>query len=63
MHSAIPQLALTTRLQSSLTQEEIPIKLRCAVCNKLVVNAFGLPCCDQSICGNCKTSYFPVSAC
>ncbi|GME34906.1 hypothetical protein GTA08_BOTSDO00643 [Neofusicoccum parvum] len=43
-------------LASSLTQEEIPIKLRCAICNKLVVNAFGLPCCDQSICGNCQSS-------
>ncbi|KKY23274.1 putative pre-mrna-splicing factor 38b [Diplodia seriata] len=43
-------------LASSLTQEEIPIKLRCAICNKLVVNAFGLPCCDQSICGNCQSA-------
>lgn len=51
---AMLQLALTRHLYSSLTQEEIPIKLRCAICNKLVVNAFGLPCCDQSICGNCK---------
>ena len=44
---------LTAPAQSSLTQEEIPIKLRCAICNKLVINAFGLPCCDQSICENC----------
>ncbi|KAK7530202.1 uncharacterized protein J3D65DRAFT_640480 [Phyllosticta citribraziliensis] len=43
-------------LASSLTQEEIPIKLRCAICNKLVINAFGLPCCDQSICENCQSS-------
>ncbi|KAK7516824.1 hypothetical protein IWZ03DRAFT_379148 [Phyllosticta citriasiana] len=43
-------------IASSLTQEEIPIKLRCAICNKLVINAFGLPCCDQSICENCQSS-------
>lgn len=36
--------------------EEIPIKLRCAACNKLAVNAFRLPCCEQSICENCKDS-------
>ncbi|KAK8194618.1 hypothetical protein IWZ00DRAFT_542453 [Phyllosticta capitalensis] len=47
---------LTAPAQSSLTQEEIPIKLRCAICNKLVINAFGLPCCDQSICENCQSS-------
>lgn len=38
---------------SSLTQDEIPFKLRCASCNKLAVNAFRLPCCDQAICENC----------
>ncbi|KAK8223417.1 hypothetical protein BKA81DRAFT_221888 [Phyllosticta paracitricarpa] len=43
-------------IASFLTQEEIPIKLRCAICNKLVINAFGLPCCDQSICENCQSS-------
>jgi hypothetical protein len=37
--------------------EEIPIKLRCAACNKLAVNAFRLPCCEQSICENCKDSF------
>ncbi|OJJ47309.1 hypothetical protein ASPZODRAFT_159216 [Penicilliopsis zonata CBS 506.65] len=43
-------------IASSLTQDEIPFKLRCAVCNKLAVNAFRLPCCDQAICENCQTS-------
>ncbi|KAI9762236.1 MAG: hypothetical protein M4579_000559 [Chaenotheca gracillima] len=43
-------------LASSLPQDEIPIKLRCATCNKLAVNAFRLPCCDQSICETCQSS-------
>ncbi|KAF7586839.1 hypothetical protein BBP40_008247 [Aspergillus hancockii] len=43
-------------IASSLTQEEIPFKLRCAICNKLAMNAFRLPCCDQAICENCQTS-------
>ncbi|KAL4933330.1 uncharacterized protein BDV17DRAFT_287001 [Aspergillus undulatus] len=43
-------------IASSLTQDEIPFKLRCAICNKLAVNAFKLPCCDQAICENCQTS-------
>ncbi|KAI9691659.1 MAG: hypothetical protein M1822_007730 [Bathelium mastoideum] len=43
-------------LASSLSQEEIPIKLRCAGCSKLAVNAYRLPCCDQSICENCQSS-------
>ncbi|KAL4941288.1 hypothetical protein BDV06DRAFT_5432 [Aspergillus oleicola] len=43
-------------IASSLTQDEIPFKLRCAICNKLAVNAFKLPCCDQAICENCQAS-------
>ncbi|KAI9376061.1 hypothetical protein BJX61DRAFT_539228 [Aspergillus egyptiacus] len=43
-------------IASSLTQDEIPFKLRCAICNKLAVNAFRLPCCDQAICENCQSS-------
>lgn len=42
-----------TYLYSTLSQDEIPFKLRCAICNKLAVNAFRLPCCDQSICEAC----------
>lgn len=34
--------------------DDIPIKLRCAACNKLANNAFRMPCCDQSICEDCK---------
>ncbi|CAG8937832.1 unnamed protein product [Penicillium salamii] len=41
---------------STLAQDEIPFKLRCAICNSLAVNAFRLPCCDQSICETCQTS-------
>ncbi|KAF1812655.1 hypothetical protein P152DRAFT_458470 [Eremomyces bilateralis CBS 781.70] len=43
-------------LASSLKQDDIPIKLRCAICNKLAVEAFRLPCCDQSICFSCQTT-------
>jgi hypothetical protein len=38
---------------SSLAQDDIPFKLRCAICNKLATNAFRLPCCDQAICESC----------
>ncbi|KAK5174680.1 uncharacterized protein LTR77_001762 [Saxophila tyrrhenica] len=38
----------------SLKMEEVPIKLRCATCNKLAVNAFKLPCCDQTVCERCS---------
>ncbi|KAL3471963.1 hypothetical protein BJX99DRAFT_236488 [Aspergillus californicus] len=43
-------------IASSLTQDDIPFKLRCAICNNLALNAFRLPCCDQAICENCQTS-------
>ncbi|CAG7946397.1 unnamed protein product [Penicillium nalgiovense] len=43
-------------IASTLVQDEIPFKLRCAMCNKLAVNAFRLPCCDQSICETCQAS-------
>ncbi|KAH0148867.1 hypothetical protein KCU82_g13343, partial [Aureobasidium melanogenum] len=41
---------------SSLTQSEIPTKLRCATCSKLAVNAFKLQCCDSSICQDCQAT-------
>ncbi|KAJ5142377.1 hypothetical protein N7526_003372 [Penicillium atrosanguineum] len=41
---------------STLSPDEIPFKLRCAICSKLAVNAFRLPCCDQSICETCQPS-------
>ncbi|KAJ5585595.1 uncharacterized protein N7459_005395 [Penicillium hispanicum] len=43
-------------IASTLSQDEIPFKLRCAICSKLAVNAFRLPCCDQSICETCQAS-------
>ncbi|KAI9804091.1 MAG: hypothetical protein M1825_001493 [Sarcosagium campestre] len=43
-------------IASLLAEEEIPAKLRCAICNKLATNAFRLPCCDQSICERCQSS-------
>jgi hypothetical protein len=41
---------------SSLPQEDIPAKLRCAICSKLAVNAFRLPCCEQAICESCQST-------
>ena len=38
----------------SLTLEDIPVKLRCASCNKLAQDAVRLPCCDQNICSDCE---------
>ncbi|KAJ8120344.1 hypothetical protein ONZ43_g2924 [Nemania bipapillata] len=43
-------------LASSLTQDELPTKLRCAICSKLAVNAFRLPCCETAICENCQAT-------
>ncbi|KAK8026850.1 hypothetical protein PG991_003906 [Apiospora marii] len=43
-------------LANSLTQEELPTKLRCAVCSKLAVNAFRLPCCETAICESCQST-------
>ncbi|KAI1812693.1 hypothetical protein GGS20DRAFT_522263 [Poronia punctata] len=43
-------------LARSLTQEELPTKLRCAICSKLAVNAFRLPCCETAICENCQST-------
>lgn len=33
----------------------MPTKLRCAICDKVAINAFKLPCCDQNMCGNCMS--------
>lgn len=49
-------------IDSTLTQDEIPIKLRCAICSKLAINAFRLPCCEQAICETC-TSIMVVPTC
>ncbi|ROV94694.1 hypothetical protein VSDG_06185 [Cytospora chrysosperma] len=50
-------------LISSLPQDEVPIKLRCAICSKLAVNAFRTPCCEQmalrSTCPVCE--HTPIS--
>ncbi|RDA91072.1 hypothetical protein CP533_3055 [Ophiocordyceps camponoti-saundersi (nom. inval.)] len=37
----------------SFSPDDIPLKLRCAICSKLAVNAFRLPCCEQAICETC----------
>lgn len=39
------------------------MKLRCAACNQLANNAFRMPCCDQSICGNCNYLVLIISLC
>ncbi|KAI2618662.1 hypothetical protein GGS26DRAFT_574072 [Hypomontagnella submonticulosa] len=43
-------------LSNSLTPAELPTKLRCAVCSKLAVNAFRLPCCETAICEKCQST-------
>ncbi|KAJ5160915.1 uncharacterized protein N7482_007919 [Penicillium canariense] len=55
MAAADPPAGLVD-IASALSQDEIPFKLRCAICNKLAFNAFRLPCCDQSICETCQAS-------
>lgn len=49
----VRQSAARTNNCSTLSQDDIPFKLRCAICNNLAVNAFRLPCCDQSVCETC----------
>ena len=48
---------LTVMCTSTLTLDDIPIKLRCAICSKLAVNAFRLPCCEQAVCDSCKLTH------
>ncbi|KAF3906356.1 hypothetical protein ABW20_dc0104137 [Dactylellina cionopaga] len=36
--------------------EEIPLRLRCSMCSNLAQDAYRLPCCEQSICGNCQST-------
>ncbi|KAL9613320.1 MAG: hypothetical protein Q9167_002142 [Letrouitia subvulpina] len=36
--------------------DDIPVKLRCAACNKLAINAYRTPCCDQAICEVCQSN-------
>ncbi|KXJ97507.1 hypothetical protein Micbo1qcDRAFT_230148 [Microdochium bolleyi] len=43
-------------MANSLTQDELPTKLRCAVCSKLAINAFRLPCCETAICETCQST-------
>ncbi|RDA85475.1 hypothetical protein CP532_0011 [Ophiocordyceps camponoti-leonardi (nom. inval.)] len=49
-------------LISSLSPDDIPIKLRCAICSKLAINAFRLPCCDQAICETCMEAKIRVAS-
>ena len=43
---------------SSLNEDEIPAKLRCAICSKLAVNAYKTPCCEQLIDESCEPGPF-----
>ncbi|KAK1777281.1 hypothetical protein QBC45DRAFT_305030, partial [Copromyces sp. CBS 386.78] len=40
----------------SLSPEDIPAKLKCAICSRLAANAFRLPCCEQTICEDCRST-------
>ncbi|KAK3322564.1 hypothetical protein B0H66DRAFT_208612 [Apodospora peruviana] len=46
-------------LIKSLPQEDIPAKLRCAICSHLAIDTFRLPCCEQAICGGCQSKLPP----
>ncbi|OJD10054.1 hypothetical protein AJ78_08779 [Emergomyces pasteurianus Ep9510] len=52
--AALDPVSGLMEIASSLSQDEIPFKLRCAICNKLAINAFRLPCCDQAVCESCQ---------
>ncbi|KAG6273957.1 hypothetical protein E4U47_001739 [Claviceps purpurea] len=56
---AIPISEAQAELISSLSPDDIPIKLRCAICSKLAINAFRLPCCEQAICESCQSDLPP----
>lgn len=56
MAAALTLTEAQAELISSLPQEDIPAKLRCAICSKLAVNAFRLPCCEQAICESCQAT-------
>lgn len=47
---------LTYCSHSTLSEAEIPVKLRCSMCTKLAINAFKLQCCDQAVCQDCQAS-------
>ncbi|KAE9974924.1 hypothetical protein EG328_003527 [Venturia inaequalis] len=49
------ELQLSRELSKTLSEDEVPVKLRCAVCNKLAVNAFRFICCEQNICEDCNS--------
>ena len=40
--------------------EDVPVKLRCATCSQIALNALRLPCCEQNICETCE---FALEAC
>lgn len=49
----LPLLSSRLMCSSSLGNDDIPHKLKCAVCSKIAINAFKTPCCDQAICEPC----------
>ncbi|MCJ1473185.1 hypothetical protein MMC13_001836 [Lambiella insularis] len=54
--TAVDAAAAAAEIASSLTMEEIPMKLRCSVCSLLAVGAVRMPCCDQNLCESCEAS-------
>ncbi|KAI1333794.1 hypothetical protein F5Y15DRAFT_404015 [Xylariaceae sp. FL0016] len=56
---AVPLEPALLELADSLTQGELPTKLRCAICSKLAVNSFRLPCCETAICDSCQSTLPP----
>ena len=51
------QTEWNTDRKSSVKREDVPVKLQCASCSQININAFKLPCCAQAVCEKClKTS-------
>ncbi|KAG5968548.1 hypothetical protein E4U58_001825 [Claviceps cyperi] len=64
LHEGVVDMAIAiseaqAELIRSLLPDDIPIKLRCAICSKLAINAFRLPCCEQAICEYCQSDLPP----
>ncbi|KAI5779761.1 hypothetical protein EDC01DRAFT_293957 [Geopyxis carbonaria] len=49
-------MATAAQDQSSIPLPEIPVRLRCTICQGLLRGAVRLPCCEQAICENCRAN-------
>ena len=40
--------------EEDLGDIEVPARLKCTICGQLARDAYKLPCCESSICDQCK---------